>query len=114
MNVSIDDQAGIAAGLGLAAVTVWKIWLRLKNDKRQDAAGDRENQAGESTHQQYGKIIEQLRTEVDRLGKAVNDMSERLRQEQLGRFEAEGQVQLLRAKVSRLESEVRILKGEPV
>jgi len=97
------DVAGVLAGAGLVLAFLWKVWLRMRSDNREDTAGVRQ---GES----YGAIIMQLRTEVDRLGAAVNDISTELVHERAARHRAESLAVTLQARVEVLEHELNTLR----
>ena len=109
--MDFNESAGVAAGVGLFAAAAWKIFLRLRSDGRNDREGTRSDRASERQHEGYDAIIEQLRTEVKRLGVAVDQMSGRLRREQEARYAAERTAAELRHRVLELEAEVRALKG---
>lgn len=111
MIVNLDDQAGIAAGLGLFAAAVWKIYLRLKKDTREDSSDKRKTQAESNQFDHYDNLIKNLREEVDRLAKSVGLLSVELEKERRARYEAEQISSDLKRKVIFLEFEVNHLKG---
>lgn len=122
---TFDDPAGKAALLTIIAATVWKIYLRLKSDKRTDDSADREARADAARHVGYGEIIAQLRKEVARLASAVDEVEQKLREEQRARFAveqalmketrariaAEDRAGQLQGRVEQLEREITILRG---
>jgi hypothetical protein len=103
MQIPGDDMAGILAGAGLVAAFAWKVWLRLRQDNRDDTAGSRQNES-------YGAIIAQLRLEVDRLGAAVNEISSELMHERTARRRAESLAVTLQGRVETLEQELAIFR----
>ncbi len=123
---SFDDPAGKASLLTVIAFAVWKLYLRLKSDKRSDEEGDREARAGAVRHEGYGEIIGQLRKEVSRLAAAVDEVEVKLRDEQRARFAveaalmtetrarivAEDKADGLQVRVEQLEREIAVLRGD--
>lgn len=111
MMLNLDEQAGIAAALGVLAAGAWKIYLRLKQDKRDDLSKGRQAAAESSQFDYYDDIIKNLREEVERLAKSVGNLSTELEKERLARFAAESLAYDLKRKVESLEREVSTLKG---
>jgi len=95
--IPYSDAGGAIAALLLCAAALWKIYLRIRKDTREDHA---ERTQGDN----YAAIIEQLRMEVSRLARAVNELGSELETERRKRHAAE-------ARVSRLESELATLKN---
>lgn len=124
-----EDPAGkvsLLTVLTLLAAAALKVFWRLKGDSRADAAGDRESRADALRHEGYGAIIGQLRTEVSRLASAVDEIEQKLRDEQRARFAveqtlatetrarvvAEDKAGRLQDRVEQLEREIGILRGD--
>lgn len=103
MLIPGTDVAGLLASVGLGVAFLWKVWFRLRHDNRDDVAGARQNDG-------YGAIIAQLRTEVDRLGGAVNDLSTELFHERAARHRAESLAITLQGRVETLENELATLR----
>jgi len=99
IELPVDDPAGKAALLTVIAAAVWKIYLRLKSDHRNDKAESR-------VHQAEGDVIETLREEVERLAKSVEKLSTDLEKERELRWAAE-------ARISELEHQLRSLGHNP-
>lgn len=104
MTANIETLASIAAGVMVLAAAVWKVYLRLKSDRRVDGAA-------EDSYDGYGRILSQMRQEIDRLSRAVNDMGLELERERKARHEAQAENGRLTWRVSVLEAEVRRLGG---
>jgi outer membrane murein-binding lipoprotein Lpp len=100
----IEDNAAIAAGIGLLGAAAWKIYLRIKRDTREDYA-----EAGQLHG--YDAIIKQLREEVNRLAAQVTRMSEDLDAERHARYRAQESESRLQRRVDQLEAQVRSLGG---
>lgn len=104
MNTNIELLASILAGVMLIAATTWKVWLRVRSDKRGDhAAAD--------SYESYGQVLEQMRKEIDRLSKTVNHLGTELESERKARYEAQRENSRLSLRIHILESEVRRLGG---
>lgn len=99
IELPVDDPAGKAALLTVTAAAVWKIYLRLKSDHRNDKAESR-------VHDAEGDVIETLRGEVERLAKSVARLSEELDKERESRWAAE-------ARIAELEHQLRSLGHTP-
>lgn len=95
--IPYSEGGGVIAALLLCAAALWKIYLRIRKDTREEHA-EREHYVG------YSEIVEQLRTEVRRLSAAVNELGLELESERRKRHLAEG-------RVSKLEQELAILKN---
>lgn len=97
-----EDAAGKASLITLAVALLWKIWLRLKHDRRTDKAEDREYRADDAIHDGYGALLTQLRGEVDRLARSVEYLSIELAKEQALRRTGEQRIASLEAKLRAL------------
>lgn len=98
----IDEHAGWLAGIIFAASVLWKVWLRFRDDKRADKAAERSHEAEGSVIGSYDRLIKQLREEVERLAKDIEE-------ERDARYEAENQARALQIRVELLEQRLRDL-----
>ncbi len=98
-GLPVDDPAGKLALLTVTAAAVWKIYLRLKHDHREDKAKARTDKAEDS-------IIENLREEVERLAQSVRALSQQVDAERQARWKAE-------ARIAQLEAQIRGLGHTP-
>jgi len=99
VELPVDDPAGKLALLTVTAAAVWKIYLRLKHDHREDKSEARTDKAEDS-------IIENLRAEVERLAQSVRALSEEVDKERRARWTAE-------ARIAHLEAQIRGLGHTP-
>lgn len=103
----LDDPAGKAALLTVIAAAVWKIWLRLKHDSRNDKAESRDHASEEHIAGSYDAIIKQLRDEVGRLAGTVKSLSIEVDAERSARREAQLHAIELQARVISLENKLK-------
>lgn len=108
----INDYAGIAAALGLLAAGVWKIWLRLKSDTREDSGDARRHKAEVSQFDHYDGLVKTLRDEVERLSELVKEVHKELEEERDLRRKAEDREAELGRKVQSLELQVAELREQ--
>ena len=101
-----DNEAGWLAAIGLLASVLWKVWLRLRHDTREDSSGARE-------HAAQGDVITLLREEVERLAASVTKLSEELNEERRLRYETERRAAALQDRVDALERRLRGLGHTP-
>lgn len=102
----VDDPAGKLALLTVTVAAIWKLWLRLRHDSREDRAEARE-------HAAEGDVITVLREEIARLSSAVDTLSSSLDEERRLRFELEQRALALRVRVDQLEAKLRSLGHDP-
>lgn len=108
----LQDFAGIAAAAGLLAAGVWKIYLRLKSDTRNDSVNSRKAKSEADQYDHYDELIKTLREEVKRLADSVGSLSDELDTERLARHGAEEIASRLKLEVEWLKYEVkRLNKG---
>lgn len=103
----LDDPAGKAALLTVIAAAVWKIWLRLKHDSRNDKAESRDHASEDHITGSYDAIIKQLRDEVNRLAATVSSLSLELDAERKARREAQISSVELQSRVISLENRLK-------
>ena len=102
----IDENAGLVSGVAFIAFVVWKMWLRLRHDTREDSAEARD-------HRAEGDVVTLLREEVRRLSDSVRVISEALNEERFARYEAERLSRELKNRVEILERRLRELGDTP-
>ncbi len=100
-----NEPGWIAAILFLASV-LWKVWLRIKRDSREDRAETRE-------HAAEGDVITVLRDEIARISERVRALEGDLEHERAKRYIAERQSASLQTRVDALEHRLRTLGEEP-
>lgn len=98
----IDENAGWLAGIIFTASILWKVWLRLKADQRNDKAATREHDAEGNVIGGYDQLIKQLRAEVERLAKDIDEERE-------ARYTAEKRSYELQRRVEILENRLHEL-----
>lgn len=101
-----DNEAGWATAVALLASVLWKVWLRLKRDTREDKAETRE-------HAAEGDVITVLREEVARISERVRSLEHDLEHERTKRYAAEREARTLQSRVDALEQRLRNLGHEP-
>ena len=109
----VDDPAGKAALLTVIAAGVWKLWLRLRHDSRNDKSEERDHAIGGDIADSYGSLVAQLREEVARLANSVKTISEALDAEREARYAAERLARELKDRVDILERRLRDLGHSP-
>lgn len=102
----IDEHAGIVSGIAFIGFIIWKAWLRLRRDSRDDSAESRD-------HRAEGDVVELLREEVMRLANSVRNISEALDDERRARYAAEKLARDLKDRVEVLERRLRELGHNP-
>lgn len=113
MGVLPEDPAGQMALLTVVVAAIWKIWFRMRADHRGDRIAIVDKDAHENIADGYGKLVEQLRAEVDRLARMVTELSQSLDDERLARRQAQQAAAELLARVAQLERQLRDL-GHPI
>lgn len=110
---TLEDPVGKYALLAMIAAAAWKIWLRLKQDTRNDRSEVREHKAHGSIVTEYDKVVETLREEVSRLAQTLDKLSEELGEERKERYAAEQRSRALQERVETLERKLRALGHTP-
>lgn len=103
---NLDDPAGKLALLTVTVAAIWKLWLRLRHDSREDRAEARE-------HAAEGDVITVLREEVARLSETVQALAQDIEEERRLRYAAEREAAELRGRVDQLERRLRDLGHTP-
>lgn len=98
----LDEHAGTLAAIGVGLAALWKIWLRVRHDHREDKSEVRGDHAEAQMVSGYAAIIEQLREEVRRLTKSNDSLIEQLQEEREMR-------RVLANRVYDLENRLRVL-----
>lgn len=104
-----DDSAGwvaaVLAFLSGGGLVYWKGYLRVRQDLRVD-------NTAETIYETYTKMIEELRSEVDRLNERVKSITQDLADEINARRKAEDRAVAAERKVVDLSSRVTTLELE--
>lgn len=101
-----DNEATWVTAISFAAFAIWKLWLRIRHEGRNDRAEARE-------HAAEGDVIVVLREEVSRLADSVRRLEEEREDERKARYAAERNAQQLQRRVEVLELRLRSLGHEP-
>lgn len=90
------DPAAIAAAVGVLLAALWKVRLWFRHDRRTDLTAEAQHDANDT-------LIENLRDEVDRLYRLVEELGRRLDTEMSLRRAAEADVARLKIRIEGLE-----------
>lgn len=90
------DPAALAAAAGVLLAALWKIRLWLRHDRRTDLSAETQHDANDT-------LIDNLREEVDRLYRLVEELGRRLDGEMALRRTAEAEVARLKIRIEELE-----------
>lgn len=111
--IPVDDPAGKLALATVAAAGVWKLILRMRHEHREDRVESRTFDVTGGIAKSYVELIEQLRTEVDRLSADQRELKAALDEERIARYNAERIARDLRGRVETLEARLRDLGHDP-
>lgn len=109
----IDEKAGWLSGIIFALFVLWKLWLRVKLEHREDRSGARSSKSEERIVSGYDALIEKYREEVDRLAHMVDVLSVEVEKQRDARYKALQLAEELRHRVDVLEQRVRDLGHTP-
>lgn len=111
INDMNDGVAGAGAIVLAAGFTLWKLYLRIRKDTRED-------QSGADVHRGYSSLLDEIQDTIKHQGETIDRQSETILQlvarldaaEELRR-KVQDENSRLRRRVAHLEDEVRRLGG---
>ncbi len=120
MSLPIEDGSGwiaaALAGLSGGGLVLWRSYLRMRADLRDDKTSDRTHSGIDLVDSTYREVIKGLRERVDAMDKAMDEMYTDFRQERAARLEAEERAimaerraELLKDRVIALEARLGIV-----